>query len=105
MAMDNWERGMEALDGYEKELVEVLTALVTLLSVSDSGSGQDQLANRLKRESITPEVADAVLASNNPGARDPLSILAHVLAKQIEFNRQVKQMLVDLDHRKAEPST
>lgn len=103
--MDDWERGMETLDNHERELVEVRTALVALLSVSASRSGQEQLANQLKRESITPEVEDAVLASNNPGARAPLSVLAHVLAKQIEFNRQVKQMRVDLDHRKAEPST
>lgn len=99
---DQWEIRMNALDDNEEELVELRTALDALLSVPPSVGGQEDLKNRLKRASISPEVVDAVLASNNPGARNALSILAHMLAKQIEFNRQVKQMLTDLDYRKSE---
>ena len=99
-SMDNWERGMEALDRTQQSLERFLEALRNHYEQARPSS---ILPGSLDTH-ITGELWERIAISQVDQGRLPSNaLLAGLLLRQIEFNKTVIQMLTDLDYRKSEP--
>lgn len=85
MTMDNWERGMEALNASQRYLLEELLPHLQQRLPADHGSG-------LPMRRVDPNYRE-------PTTMELLARTIDLMQKQAEFNRTVIQMLTNLDYR------
>ena len=83
--MDNWERGMEALNASQRSLLEELLPHLQQRLPADHGSG-------LPLRRVDPNYRE-------PTIIELLARMIDLLQKQTDFNKTVIQMLTDLDYR------
>ncbi len=98
--MDNWERRMEILGRYQQ-------FFESWLKIAESMSS-DQASEQFEQSLTDDEVPDGLglyLRRQNHNPWLFMKAYSVILRRQIEFNKTVMEMLTDLDHRKAEPST
>ena len=97
-AKDNWERRMEILEGYQQ-------FFESWLKISESMSS-DWVSEQFEQSLTDNEVPDGLgryLEQQSHNPRLFMKAYSVIFRRQIEFNKNVIEMLTDLDHRKSEP--
>ncbi len=97
--MDNWERRMEILGGYQQFFESWLKIAESMSSDWDSERFEQSLT-----DNEVPDGLDRYLGQQRHNPWLFMKAYSVILRRQIEFNKTVMEMLTDLDHRKAEPS-